>query len=237
MSVLHNPHVRRLFGERVALRLLHYRNAFVRRFVPECISVPARPYRKLVARASDHRRARWDYLEGLSEFAHNSVIAGYYARLRPNGSVLDLGCAAGLMQRTLLPHKYSRYLGVDISPDAIQRALQSQQECAPYPETRFQVGDLEQPLQWDDRRFDVIIINESLFYAEDPPLVLSRLVEQALAPSGIVIISMYHSLTSQRLWRLLARYGWQAADSTMVRNKLGTRWTISVFQPISVGTP
>jgi SAM-dependent methyltransferase len=234
MSVLRNAFMRRLLGERVAIQLLLYRNAFVRRFVPEFIAVPARRYRKLEVRASDHRKRRWDYLEGLNEFAHNSVIAGYYARLRPHGSVLDLGCATGLMQRTLIPYNYSRYLGVDISPDAIERAALALQGCAPYPDTKFQVGDLEQPLEWDGPPFDVIIINESLFYAENPPLVLSRLVEHALAPEGIIIISMYHSLTSQRLWRLLARHGWQPADATMVRNKAGTMWTVAVFQPVCI---
>jgi 2-polyprenyl-3-methyl-5-hydroxy-6-metoxy-1,4-benzoquinol methylase len=229
MSILRTAFVRRVVGEPSAYRLLLYRNALVSRFVPEWIAVPLRPYRKLEACPSDHRKGRWDDLESIQEFAHNSVIAGYYARLRPHGSILDLGCGSGLMQRTLLPYKYSRYLGIDISPDAIKRASVSLEACAPYPDTIFQIGNMEQPLEWNGAPFDVIIINESLYYAEKPVQVLSRLYEEVLAPDGIFIISMYHSLTSQRLWRLLARRGWRPTDVTTVGNKVGVTWTIGVF--------
>jgi 2-polyprenyl-3-methyl-5-hydroxy-6-metoxy-1,4-benzoquinol methylase len=212
----------------MALRLILYRNAFVRRFIPDSIAVPLRPYRKLPVRASDHPKGRWDYLEGLSEFAHYSIIAGYYSRLRPQGSVLDLGCGAGLMQRTLLPHGYSRYLGIDISPVAIERASLALTGLRNMPDTLFQVGDLER-MEWRGPPFDVIILNEVLFYSEKPVELLSRVAEQALAPEGIIIISMYHSLISERLWRLLARHGWRPADLTKVSNRSGVTWNIGVF--------
>jgi SAM-dependent methyltransferase len=207
--------------------------SFLRPFIRERSARRPIPYRKFPARASDHRQGKWDYLEGLEEFAHYSIITGYYARLRPRGSVLDLGCGAGLMQRMLLPYGYSRYVGIDISPDAIERASLALNVGEPH-HTLFQVGDLERPLEWRCAPFDVIIINEALYYAEKPVHVLTRLAEEALAPEGIVIISMYHSLNSEHLWSLLAQHGWRPADTTTVRNKAGTMWTIAVFQPVCI---
>jgi SAM-dependent methyltransferase len=221
--------VRRLLGRGAANRPLLYRRAFVRGFVPERVAIRLLPYRKCQAHDSDHRLEKWSFLDGISEFAHHSIIAGYYARLRQHGSVLDLGCAAGLLQRTLAPYNYSRYVGIDISPAAIDRALLALQSCRPCPETVFQVGDMEAPITWNDSPFDVIILNESLYYAEKPVEVLSRLREEALAPSGIFIISMYRSLNTERLWRLLARHGWRPTDATTVSNKAGTMWTVAVF--------
>lgn len=203
--------------------------------VAERVAVHLRPYRKLDAHVSDHPRGKWNYLNGLRQFAHYSVVAGYYARLRPYGSVLDIGCGTGLMQRMLVPYNYSRYLGIDVSPDAIERAWLSVGPSPAESETRFQVGDLEQPLDWHGERFDVIIVNEALYYAEKPERVLTLLVEQALVSDGIVIISMYDSLNSQRLWQLLARHGWKPADTTTVRNGAGVTWSIRVFLPGRMG--
>jgi 2-polyprenyl-3-methyl-5-hydroxy-6-metoxy-1,4-benzoquinol methylase len=198
---------------------------------------PGELYRKHEAGPSDHRAGKWEYLDGLEEFAHYAIIAGYYARLSPRGSVLDLGCGAGLMQRMLLPHNYSRYLGIDISPDAIERATRDLSACPAHPDTTFRLGDLEQPLEETVAPFDVIIMNEALYYVENPTHVLSQLAQQTLAPNGIIIISMWHSLNSRRLWSLLARHGWHPHDVTTVRNKAGTTWKICVFQPLGTKRP
>lgn len=220
----------RLLGKDAAAnRPLLYRRALVRGFIPEGIAIPLLPYRKSQARESDHRLGVWNFLEGLSEFAHNSIIAGYYARLRPHGSVLDLGCGAGVTQRTLAPYNYSRYIGIDISSAAIDRAFLALQTSEPCPGTTFQVGDLEAPIELNGSPFDVIILNESLYYAGKPVELLSRLREEALAPDGIFIISLYRSLNTERLWRLLARHGWRPTDVTTVSNKAGTMWTVAVF--------
>jgi 2-polyprenyl-3-methyl-5-hydroxy-6-metoxy-1,4-benzoquinol methylase len=203
--------------------------SLLRPLVPERVAIRLRPYRKVEAHASDHGAGKWNYLDGLEEFARYSIIAGYYARLRPQGSVLDLGCGAGLMQRTLVPYNYSRYLGIDISPDAIERASCALHADAQCPNTMFQVGSMEQNLDLNHPPFDVIIINEALCYTEQPVEVLSRLYKQVLAPEGIFIISLHHTLNSQRLWRLLARRGWQPTDVTKVSNKAGITWTVRVF--------
>jgi SAM-dependent methyltransferase len=229
MLMLWTAFVRRLLGGRAAIRPLRYRRAFVPGFIPEWVAIPLLPYRKVQARESDHRLGRWNFLEGIGQFAHNSIIAGYYARLRPHANVLDLGCGAGLMQRTLAPYHYSRYVGIDISPVAIDRALLALQTCAPCLETTFQVGDLEGPIKCEGSPFDVIILNESLYYIDKPLQVLSRLRKEALASDGVFIISMYHSLNTERLWRLLARHGWRPTDVTTVSNKAGTMWTVAVF--------
>jgi hypothetical protein len=43
----------------------------------------------------EYASGRWSYLGNIDELAHYSVIVGYYAFLKPGGSVLDVGWAKG----------------------------------------------------------------------------------------------------------------------------------------------
>ena len=69
----------------------------------------------------EYASGRWSYLGGVDELAHYSVIVGYYAFLKPGGSVLDVGCGEGILQTRLSPHGYCRYLGIDFAAGAIHQ--------------------------------------------------------------------------------------------------------------------
>src|SRR5262245_50731925 len=64
---------------------------------------------------SQYRNRYWDFLTGLEEVPHYSVIAGYLRFLKPGGSVLDVGCGEGILQTCFGSGAYSRYVGIDWS--------------------------------------------------------------------------------------------------------------------------
>src|SRR5919109_102772 len=88
------------------------------------------PYRPLCMTQADwevqYSSGRCDYYRHLSELARYSVVVGYCHYLKPSGTILDLGCGEGILQERLDPKKYSRYVGVDFSSEAISRASQRQ---------------------------------------------------------------------------------------------------------------
>ena len=84
------------------------------------------PYRKMAGGRErldvQYARGSWDYLRSLDELARFSVLAGYCHYLKPNGRILEIGCGEGILQERLDPARYARYVGVDISEEAVRRA-------------------------------------------------------------------------------------------------------------------
>ena len=109
----------------------------------------------------EYASGRWSYLGGIDELAHYSVIVGYYAFLKPGGSVLDVGCGEGILQTRLSPHGYCRYLGIDFAAGAIDR----------WPKGMIRRLNFRWPTPQASpqrQKFDAIIFNESLYYFRGP---------------------------------------------------------------------
>jgi SAM-dependent methyltransferase len=144
-----------------------------------------------------YREGVWSFLEEAGELARYAVVAGAVRRLRPGGTVLDLGCGEGLLAGHLRPDGYRRYLGIDLSLTAVAAA-----PLRPDPATRFLVADAE---DWALRgTFDAVILNECLYYLQQP-LETARRALAALRPGGILVVSMFRSGRTRGLARLLAR--------------------------------
>lgn len=164
---------------------------------------------------------RWDYLGGLDELGHYSVVAGYCQALKPGGRLLELGCGDGLLLRLLRGDAYSEYLGIDIAAAAITRAQRYANGC-----THFAVGDIAAFAP--PHAFDAIVFNESLYYLPDATATLTRMA-RSLTPGGIFVVSMYLH-PRHALWRRLARE-FAVLDTTQVRNRKGIVWTCRVLRP------
>lgn len=162
---------------------------------------------------------RWDYLGGLDELGHYSVVAGYCQALKPGGRLLELGCGEGLLLRLLRGDAYREYLGIDIAAEAIARA-----QVYANPRTTFAVGDIA--TFTPAHPFDAIVFNESLYYLSDATATLARLA-RSLAPGGVFIVSMYLH-PRHALWRRLTRE-FTVCDTTQVRNRRGIAWTCRVL--------
>jgi SAM-dependent methyltransferase len=97
-------------------------------------------------------------------------------------SILDLGCGYGRVAAAFQARGYD-YLGVDVSPTAIEQARQR------HPEGEFLVGDLR---SWStDRRFGVVsALYVMVHFVEDSEW--RRMLTRALdwvAPSGVLLLA------------------------------------------------
>jgi 2-polyprenyl-3-methyl-5-hydroxy-6-metoxy-1,4-benzoquinol methylase len=164
----------------------------------------------------------WDCLKGIGELAHYSVIVGYCEYFDKLGAVLDVGCGEGILQERLRRCEYSRYVGIDISAEAIRRASRRQDET-----TRFVQADVA--TYEPDQRFDTIIFNECMYYLEDPLAVL-RKFEAALTDGGLFIVSMHETERSRRLWKTLESVH-VVEDEVIVTNHSRVSWAIKVLNP------
>jgi len=169
---------------------------------------------------SQYLSGQWNRLRQLDELAHYSIIVGYFVFLKHGGSILDLGCGEGLLQERLSPNTYSKYVGIDISEAAINLALHKQDK-----KTSFVRGDANDYIFRES--FDVIIINESLVYLDNPIELLKRL-EHYLKEDGLFIISMYLDSRTKSIWKRLESL-FHILDETKVTNRTGSSWICKVF--------
>jgi len=173
----------------------------------------------------EYQNGQWDYLKNLDELAHYSIIIGYYNYLKPRGSILDVGSGEGLLQKRILAYSYSKYVGIDGSLEAINRAS---------PKTDNKTFFLKEDMHnySTKKAFDVIVFNESLYYS-DNPLKVIRKFENYLDKKGIFIVSMYKpnfpiSIFVYLIWKKISKE-YKLIDETIIKNKLGQKWICRVY--------
>jgi 2-polyprenyl-3-methyl-5-hydroxy-6-metoxy-1,4-benzoquinol methylase len=184
--------------------------------LPSSSKVPVATWR------DEYADGDWSRLHQIGELGHYSVIAGYFGRFKPGGSVLDVACGEGILQRHLKPHRYSRYLGIDYVPEAISAASGSKDET-----TDFAVADAAD--YTTEQKFDAIIFNECLYYFDDPMRVVQRYVD-FLEVGGMLIISNYSSLSNLNMIRSI-RQTLNIDDEVSIINRDGISWTVQLARP------
>jgi len=157
----------------------------------------------------EYADGRWARLKKLSEVAHNAVLLGYISFLRPDASILEVGCGDGLLLPLLTRLGYRRYLGIDISSVAIKKCEQFGDE-----RTSFQTADAENYVP--DFRPDVIVLNESIYYFGQPIQALER-YNQHLAPDGVFVLSLVDNPQTRTIIRCL-KNTFSLIDQTTVSN-------------------
>ena len=167
----------------------------------------------------EYRRGRWTFLRMSAERPRYSVIVGLLAD-SPSPSVLDVGCGEGVLYQQFRPYGCSRYLGLDLSHEAIDRAT-----AGAGPDATFVQADAG--TFQADGPFDAIVFNEMLYYLPEP-LQAVRRYACALAPGGRIIVSMW--LGSPRAVGILRqlREALPFVDETLVGH-LGHQWKLTVF--------
>lgn len=164
---------------------------------------------------------RWAYLHKLQEAARYGVVSAYiHHHLRPGAgaTVLDLGCGEAILDAHLDRGRVARYVGVDISPVALAKVR-------PEPERMELIaGAIDSYAPAPDARYEAIVFNEVLHFAEDPIGVVTRF-RSHLAEGGVMIISMHQSPRENTglrvlrdLWAALERAPWEILDETTLIN-------------------
>lgn len=165
-----------------------------------------------------YRAGNWGFMRAADELARYSVIAGYLHHLHPGGSVLDVGSGEGI----LLDHLrfVSRYLGIDLSEEAVKQGAHRTGEQA-----TLLAADAEQYRPAE--RWDAIVFNECVYYFEDPiGTVLGY--RDGLKEGGTLIVSTFRSRRADLIAkRLIERLS--LVEEVAVTNRKGT-WVVRLFR-------
>jgi trans-aconitate methyltransferase len=182
------------------------------------------PYRP--ERPSRHPERHYRRLAQIDQLARYSLIAGYCDHFQRGGAILDVGCGQGLLADRLGPQRYSRYLGIDSSREAICHASRTRDD-----RTRFVQADAA--VYVPEGRFDVIVFNESLYCFADPSACLLRYAG-SLADRGVFVVSMYGVSKNERIWNLIAREH-RVEDEVRTSHGFGRHWVVKVLTPVAAG--
>jgi trans-aconitate methyltransferase len=187
-----------------------------------------RRYLRLDAAAwnAQYARGRWRYLQRMDEAARYGILIGYLRVLGTDVAVLDVGCGEGILEERLGRSRYARYVGIDLSSEALRDAARRAGVG-----TTFVAADAR--TYTPDGRFDAIVFNESLYYVEEPRGLVQGYL-QFLQPEGVVLVSMYDSAHTRRIWRALDDVLETESESRLA-NGLGVSWTIKVLRPRTPG--
>ena len=172
---------------------------------------------------SQFQNSAWDHLSSVDELGHYMIILGYVLHFAPKSpSLLDVGCGNGRLLELLTLANFGEYVGADISAQAVEKA-----KALNFAKTSFKVCSFE---EWKpDQQYDLIIFNESLYYASKPCEVLKSF-ECGLKKDGRFIVSMHHYGNHRSIWRNIdRRYSVLAMDVT--ENSKAQCWTAKVLRP------
>lgn len=202
--------------------LTHLKNRLLQKFVRD----PAGYGRPIAKDALDreYRSGNWDHFFAWDELPRNLVLAGAINfHFADTPRVLDLGCGNGRLATVFQRYSFSRYLGVDLSTEAIARA-----RALGLARMEFIEGNYE---TWrPDEKFEAISFNECIGYASDPAATL-RAFSAHLAPNGLFFLSHFRFGTYAAQWRRMATVC-DTVHATAVMSADGRQvWDIRVLRP------
>jgi SAM-dependent methyltransferase len=157
-------------------------------------------------------RSKASFLGGYAQIdVRNAIAATLIRSYAPTAkSVLDVGCAAGLLGVQLAAQGVRRYVGIDLSEVAIQKGRESLAALAG-PAFSFQLGaaDLVH-FSPDGERFDAIVFNEVLYYIPVETAVAQAVrLSGFLQPQGVICVTCLGDAKSESVFReLLPHFEW-----------------------------
>lgn len=149
---------------------------------------------------NEYAGGRWNHCEQTP----GAVVYRYIEKYCANGSILDLGCGSGNTGNELDPTKYHRYIGVDISEIATQKATSRSQHNGRGETNQYLQGDIVsfEP----DATYDVICFRESIYYIPHSK-IKSMLDRYAcfLKENGVFVVnvSKYGTRKGQQILELI----------------------------------
>jgi len=166
-------------------------------------------------------------VSGLEESDHYSVIVGYIRHLFERAEILDIGCGHGRLLALLEPSFFKRYIGVDVSEEAI-----SQARALKVTGALLLTEDFE---HWTPTEsVDVIVFNECLYYGHQPAAIVKRYLP-ALKTGGKIIVSMHEGGNHQIIWRVLDS-ALRRVHGVQLLADNGQKWTVRIFEPAPEGS-
>ncbi len=180
------------------------------------------------------------YLENRGEYDTSGWVDRFASRVQPGGTILDLGCGAGVPVARTLVEKGFEVTGVDLSPGQIERARQL------VPSGNFVAADMTE-VEFPARTFDGICAFYSIIHVpREKHAALFASVRRWLRPSGVALLVLgaedwegeeeylegvpmawsHFGLDENR--RLLEAVGLQVIDEGIVPDPPGAHWFVLV---------
>lgn len=203
----------------------HFKERLVQKFVRD----PAGYGRPISKEALDHEYSsgNWDHFFSFSELPRNLVLAGAINHIFPDSPrVLDLGCGSGRLATVFKRYPFTRYMGVDVSSEAVHRA-----QSLGLPRMEFIEGNYE---TWRPaEQFEAISFNECIGYAADPAATL-RAFSAHLAPGGMFFLSHFRFGAYAAQWRRMETVC-ETVHAAAVSSGDGLQtWDIRILRPRNV---
>ena len=157
------------------------------------------------------------------EDARYGTLMVMMQRYEKGGPILDVGCGDGLLAERYRSFRPTRIVGFDYSETAVEHAI-----ARSIPNTEFFCADSRtyQP----SGKFPLIVFNESLYYLQDYVGVLDTL-SRALTPDGVLLISMYDTIITQRIWKNVTGRYILLQGAAVKDEQTGCRWWIRSMRP------
>ncbi len=182
---------------------------------------------------AEYREGRWGFLLDIKEVGRTGVITAWLRTTGTGGSVLDIGCGEGILYRHLDPAALTRYVGVDLSEEALARAGIKDSRAS------LVAADLESFAPKPGETFSAIIFNEVLHFAEDPGAQIARYARW-LQPGGIIAVSMYAPWKEtgggyakvRAMEEGTSGAGWELLDALELTSQAkDVRWRLRLLRP------
>jgi len=207
---------------------LYYRYIFLRenriaQAIESLVGSPGMPSRQMWE--TQYQNRSWARLKELREQAHNAVVLSYITHLRPESSLLEIGCGEGTLFPQLKRLGYRTYTGVDISEFAIR-------QCQQFSDLKTVFAACDAESYVPSAAFDIIILNECIYYFVQPIATLQRYADYLL-PGGLFVISLFDSSRTRPIRRRL-KSTFSLVDETLVSNSKGTWYCLVLSQPVPI---
>ncbi|HTU13286.1 MAG TPA: methyltransferase domain-containing protein [Allosphingosinicella sp.] len=145
--------------------------------------MPVKASERIVSLYEDHAAA-WDRLRSPGSLFEKPWLDRFLARVRPGGTILDIGCGSGQPIARYLIEQGFRLTGIDSAPSFIAMCR------ARFPEHQWEVADVR---SLDlGRRFDGLIAWHSAFFHLTPEAqapLFPRLAAQAAPGASLLFTS------------------------------------------------
>ncbi|MCS5722299.1 bifunctional PIG-L family deacetylase/class I SAM-dependent methyltransferase [Herbiconiux sp. CPCC 203407] len=134
---------------------------------------------------------------------------------RRYGTVLEVGCSTGVLSAVLLGRTTDRFVGVDVSEVALERArthaaaagFAEVSAAAPAtgagatptstPSAEFR--RLQVPAEWPEGRFDLVVVSEVGYYLDAPDLagLIDRILDTLTESGAVAVCHWRHPVTGR----------------------------------------
>jgi SAM-dependent methyltransferase len=171
---------------------------------------------------SFYREGVYDTLLASGRRHHHRLLAALIAERFPGARVLEIGCGDGAFYESLRLLRPARYLGVDVSPEAIARA-----RARRGGEAEFVVGDGSRFAPSEP--FDAVLFTDCIEYLE-PPAALMAHYAPHLAPGGVIGATQWLALGPLRLWEEVKACA-EVLDEALVQAPFGGAWQVWTARP------